>query len=424
MSTLARIDSDPCGCDLPSATQGRLIAVDVALARGLSLARPVLENEALPLSESIGRVLAEPARAPISLPPFDNAAMDGYAVRLAALSGVGPWHLPVAGRMAAGQADAPYIPEGATLRILTGARVPADFDAVVMQEHAARDGDTIRLDSRPAPGLNIRRRGEDIAAGGAILPAGVEIGARQAAALAAIGLATVPVRRRLRVALFCTGSELRQPGEPLEPGQIWNANRYTLLGALAKPWIETTDLGAVPDDPATLTATLKEAASAADLVISTGGVSVGDEDHMPRIFREAGGAIHAMRIAMKPGKPLALGTMGDALYLGLPGNPVSAFVTWTVIGARIAAKIAGIGHHAPRRLTVRAGFALERRPGRCEFRPARIEGYDAHGAQVIELLSPSFSHRVALLAQADGLALLPAETDRIREGDILEFLPF
>jgi molybdopterin molybdotransferase len=301
--------------------------------------------------------------------------------------------------------------------------VPPEFDAVVMQEHVARDGDAIRVDSRPAHGLNIRRRGEDSPKGRAILPAGVEIGARQAAALAAIGLAEVPVRRRLRVALFCTGSELRQPGEPLEPGQIWNANRYALLGALAKPWIETTDLGAVPDDPETLTATLKEAASAADLVISTGGVSVGDEDHMPRLFREAGGAIHAMRIAMKPGKPLALGTMGDALYLGLPGNPVSAFVTWTVIGARIAAKIAGIGREAPRRLTVRAGFSLERRPGRCEFRPARIKGYDAQGAQVIELLSPSFSHRVALLAQADGLALLPAETERVREGDVLEFLP-
>jgi molybdopterin molybdotransferase len=301
--------------------------------------------------------------------------------------------------------------------------VPPDCDAVVMQEHVARVGDTIALDRRPAPGQNIRRRGEDIAEGGTILPGGVEIGAREAAALAATGHAHATVRRRLRVALFCTGSELRQPGEPLGPGQIWNANRYALLGALTAPWIDLTDLGAVPDDPAALTPTLAEAAAGADLVISTGGVSVGDEDHMPRLFREAGGDIHAMRIAMKPGKPLALGTMGEALYLGLPGNPVSAFVTWHVMGARLARARAGIVGGGPARRLVRAGFDLDRRPGRCEFRPARITGHTAEGAEVVELLAPSFSHRIALLAEADGLALLPADEDRIRRGAVLDFLP-
>lgn len=427
MRTLARIDpARPhparCGCDLPE-PGGRLIAVDVALARGLALATPVAGVETLPLAQAIGRVLAAPAVAPVPLPPFDNAAMDGYALRLADLPGPGPWHLPVAGRIAAGQAAAPDWPAGTALRILTGAAVPADCDAVVMQEHVARDGDAITLDRIPEPGLNIRRAGEDMAAGGTILPAGVEIGAREAAALAASGHAAVAVHRRLRVALFCTGSELRQPGEPLGPGQIWNSNRFALLGALTAPWIALTDLGAVPDDPASLTATLVEAAAQADLVISTGGVSVGDEDHMPRLFREAGGDIHAMRIAMKPGKPLALGTMGEALYLGLPGNPVSAFVTWQVIGARLARQRAGITREPNRKRTVRAGFDLERRPGRCEFRPARITGQDATGADVVELMSPAFSHRVALLAEADGLALLPAEADRIRAGDMLEFLP-
>jgi molybdopterin molybdotransferase len=422
MNSLARIDPALCSCDLPD-SGGRLIAVDVALQRGLALATPVTGTETLPLAQAMGRVLAGPTVTPLPLPPFDNAAMDGYALRTGDLQGHGPWCLPVAGRIVAGQAAAPDWPAGTALRILTGATVPPDCDVVVMQEHVARVGDTIALDRHPDPGQNIRRRGEDIAEGGTILPGGVEIGAREAAALAATGHAQATVRRRLRVALFCTGSELRQPGEPLGPGQIWNANRYALLGVLTAPWIDLTDLGAVPDDPATLTATLAEAAAGADLVISTGGVSVGDEDHMPRLFREAGGDIHAMRIAMKPGKPLALGTMGDALYLGLPGNPASAFVTWQVIGARLARRRAGITRETNRKRTVRAGFDLNRRPGRCEFRPARITGHDATGADVVGLMSPSFSHRVALLAEADGLALLPADADRIRAGDVLEFLP-
>jgi molybdopterin molybdotransferase len=159
------------------------------------------------------------------------------------------------------------------------------------------------------------------------------------------------------------------------------------------------------------------------MVISTGGVSVGDEDHMPRLLREAGGDIHAMRVAMKPGKPLAVGRIGGAVYLGLPGNPVSAFVTWRVIGARVLRRLGGFLRDAPEMRTARAGFDLTRRPGRCEFRPARIAGYDATGAQVVELLSPSFSARIALLASADGLALLPADAERIRRDDILQFMP-
>jgi molybdopterin molybdotransferase len=419
---LATPDPDFCGCDAPE-PGGRLIPVDVALARGLALAAPVAGTERLALANSFGRALAGPARTPLPLPPFDNAAMDGFALRTADLAGAGPWTLPVAGRIAAGDAGASTAPAGAALRILTGAPVPPDLDAVVMQEHVQRLDGAIRIDRRPKPGLNIRRAGEDLPAGGVILPAGALIGPREAGALAAIGMAEVEVRRRVRVALFCTGSELRQPGQPLGPGQIWNSNRFALGAALDAPWIEAADLGAVRDDPASLTEALLSAAADADLVISTGGVSVGDEDHMPAVFRAAGGDIHAMRIAMKPGKPLAVGRMGRAIYLGLPGNPVSAFITWLAIGARVLAKLGGVAQAGPRKHAVRAGFELARRPGRCEFRPARIAGYDATGAQVVELLSPSFSARIALLAAADGLALLPADAERIRRGDILEFIP-
>jgi molybdopterin molybdotransferase len=314
------------------------------------------------------------------------------------------------------------MPVSGGVRIPPGAPLPPDCDAVVMQEHVRRLPGAIVLDRRPEPGTNIRRRGEDRAPGAAVLPEGMVVGAREAAALAATGHASVAVRRRVRVALFCTGSELREPADPLGPGQIWNANRFLLRAALDLPWIVLDDLGTIPDSREKLSETLRQAAETADIVVSTGGVSVGDEDQMPRLFRQAGGDIHALRIAMKPGKPLALGRMGDAIYLGLPGNPVSAFVAWHVLGARVAEKRGGIARpHLPRTLA-RAAFAGTRRPGRCEFRPARIVGNYVTATPVIELLSPSFSARIALLAAADGLAIIPADCDRIAEGDLLEFL--
>ena len=424
MTALPMLEPEFCGCDAPLGGGGRLISVDVAMRRGLALAEPVAETETLPLAAAVGRVLAEPAITPLPLPPFANSAMDGYALRISDLAGDRPWRLPVAGRVAAGDPGEVELSAGAALRILTGAPVPKGADAVVMQEHVERDGGAIIIVRRPRPGLNIRPRGEDLSAGGRILPGGVVIGTREAGALAAIGAAEVAVRRRIRVAFFCTGSELRQPGEPLGPGQIWNSNRFTLLAALTQRWIDMTDLGAVPDQPEALAEALAFAAREADIVVSTGGVSVGDEDHMPRVFREAGGDIHAMRVAVKPGKPLAVGRMGGAIYLGLPGNPVAAFVTWMIIGEQIARKRAGIELVAPFRIVARSGSSFERRPGRCEFRPVRVIGYDSKGAQVVEFLSDSHSARIAMLAAADGLALVPGEAERIRKGDLLDFLPF
>lgn len=411
-------ETDACAAS-PGAS--RLTTVDAALERGLALAQAISGTELLPLADATGRILAEPAVAELALPPFDNAAMDGYAVRLGELRGEGPWRLAVAGRIAAGDPPRAMPPSGA-LRILTGALVPAEASAVVMQERVRLEDGAIVLAERPREGLNIRRAGEDLPAGGTILSAGVVIGAREAAALAAIGLAEVPVRRRLRVAIFSTGSELVQPGERLGSGQIYNSNRYMLRAALHRPWIELRDLGAVADDPATLVDTLRDAARDADLVVSTGGVSGGDADHMPDVLRAGGGDIHAMRIAMKPGKPLAVGRMGEAVYIGLPGNPVSAFVTWHVVGAPIAARRAGLKATNRARTTAAAGFDLTRQPGRCEFRPARIVT-DEDGRPVAELLSASYSARIAMLAAADGLVVLPADAARITRGDLLTFHP-
>lgn len=430
----ARPESIFCGCDAGAASGG-LIPVDAALAKGLALCWPVAGEEALALNDAHGRVLLRSLRNRAPLPPFDNSAMDGYALRLSDLTGEGPWDLPVAGRVAAGDPGTLPWPPATALRILTGAPIPPGCDAVVAQEVVTVPGPgAIRLDGRPPPGAHIRRAGEDLPAGAPLLPAGRRIDPRAAAVLAAAGQGRVVVRRRVQVALFSTGSELRAPGEKLAPGQIWNANRFHLTGALRQPWVDLLDLGTIPDDPEALLAALERAAYGADLVVTTGGVSVGDGDHMPHVLARAGGEVHAMKLALKPGKPLTIGRIGKAVYLGLPGNPVAAFVAWHVIGARLAEALAGMGPGSGgdsgpglgglRKSLVRAGFALERRPGRCEFLPARLAGHDGSGAERVEIVTRAVAHRLALLATADGLLRIPAETERIAPGDLMDFLPF
>jgi len=417
--------SDPfhCGCETEP-RGGTLVSVGEALRRVLALAATVAQVEWLPLEKVHGRVLAEAVRAGVPLPLFDSSAMDGYAIRLADLTGEGPWRLPVAGRVAAGDAGNRPIPAGAALRIFTGAVIPPGCDAVVVQELTRLEGDTVEIRKRLRPGENIRRAGEDLAPGSELLPAGHRIGPRAAALLAAAGCGELAVRRRVRIAFFSTGSELRAPGTQLAPGQIWNANRYHLQGCLDLPWVEATDMGAVPDRPDRLREALEQASRDTDLVVTTGGVSVGDEDHMPTALSAAGGEIHVMKVAMKPGRPLIVGRLGSALYLGLPGNPVAAFVTWHIIGARVAEALAGIRNAKSSCFIVRAGFERSRFPGLCEFLPARLGGYDCQGTRSVEILTSAVSHRVALLAQADGLLLIPSETDRVQRGDMLEFLPF
>lgn len=399
------------------------VAVETALRIGLALVEPVAEVERVPLEQAHGRVLATSVQAQVPLPQFDNAAMDGYAVRLADLSGNGPWGLPIAGRLAAGdQGGAPLVP-GSAFRIFTGAPVPLGCDAVVMQEAVRKEGRAICLDARPAWGDNIRRVGEDLAAGAVLMQGGRCIGPRAAALLASAGCGDVPLRRRVRVAFFSTGSELRSPGTALLPGQIWNANRYHLQGSLDLPWVEAIDMGSVPDKPDLLRAMLERASQIADLVVSTGGVAVGEEDHMPAVLLAAGGDIHVSKVAMKPGKSLVIGKLGSAIYLGLPGNPVAAFVGWYIIGERIAKALAGMTETRPESFVVRADFQRPKARGRCEYLPASLNKA-GDGLPSAAIVTSSVSHRVALLAQADGLVLIPADVEQVRCGDLLEFLPF
>jgi molybdopterin molybdotransferase len=410
-----------CGCD---AVPGALISIDAAFERISRFTGPVTRSETLPLSQCRGRVLAQSVRAQSAVPPFDNAAMDGYAIATADLQGPGPWVLPVQGRIAAGQAGMPRPAQGTATQIFTGAPIPAGTDAVVMQEHVVRVGDTIRID-RAVPGhAHVRFAGEDMKAGRTILPEGRLLTARDIAACAAAGANMLNLRGPVRVALLVTGDEVTQPGRPLASAGICDVNTPMLSAA-----IEATGatLGAAhvgTDSREAMRARLAELAQIADLVITTGGISVGEEDHVKPALSDLGAQIAFSGVAMKPGKPVSFGRIGHARWLGLPGNPLSAFVTWALFGPAILAALTGRTGWQTRRRTVVTGDPVHRKPGRCELRLARIEGMDGQGREVVRFNDATHSGRVSTLPFADGMIFLPAETDRLPVGALVEFQPF
>lgn len=415
------IENDTCSDER---TGQALLPVDLALDLGLDLVEPVDGLESLPLGKAVGRVLASDLLTPMDLPPFDNSGMDGYALRSCDTNSGRRTKLRVAARIAAGDnkslvAD---LGPGEACRIFTGAALPRGADAVIMQEHVTRAGEFIVLSEVVKPGQNIRRQGEDAPANSLLLKGGTFLGPRELGAIASIGHAKVTVRRKIRVALLCTGSELKEPGEPLAPGQIYNSNRYMMMAALADPHIELIEVEAIKDDPASLGQALKKAASKADIIISTGGVSVGEEDHVIAQINAIGGQVAVMKIAMKPGKPLSLGTIGSTLFIGLPGNPVAAFTTWRIFGVRLAKKMSGV-RQSPRALPqVVVAQDITRRPGRQEYRPARIVGKSDEGHPMVQLLDKTFSAKLSLICRADGFAVIPAGRARLSKGERLDFV--
>jgi molybdopterin molybdotransferase len=410
-----------------------------ALARLLAGANPVHETEVVPTQSAAGRILAQGLRSAIDVPPLDNTSMDGYAVRCTDVPATGT-RLVVAQRIPAGSVGH-VLAAGTAARIFTGAPLPAGADAVVMQELCALEGGSVTVNHVPRPGEWIRRRGEDIAAGSEVLAAGTRLSAAHVGVAASVGAAQLTVFRRLRVALFSTGDELAMPGEPLKPGGIYNSNRYTLRALLEGLGCEVADLGIVPDSRAATRAALREAAAANDLILTSGGVSVGEEDHVKPAV-EAEGSLDLWKIAIKPGKPLAFGkvmppaqpgavspadgagatatetaTGTAAAFIGLPGNPVSSFVTFIMLVRPFILKAQGASGVAPRAQALRADCEFKGDPRR-EFLRARI---NADGG--LELFANQSSGVLTSCTWADGLIDNPPG-QAIRRGDTVRFLPF
>ena len=396
-----------------------LLSVVAAQERAAALIAGPVASEMGALGGLRGRISAEDVVSPTPLPPFDHSAMDGYAV-----AGLGLEHV-VRSRLAAGASGAPEaLQPGEAARIFTGAPLPPGAVAVVMQERALRDGDRIRLEFQPEIGANIRRRGEDVAAGDVIVPAGVRLDARHLAILASAGVEAVAVRRPVVIGLMSTGDELLRPGEPLRPGRIHDANRPMLAAMLTRPSHEVVDLGVAPDDRQAVTKLLLDAAERCDAIVTSGATSVGEEDHLAAAVSAAGGRLDLARVALKPGKPVVVGQVGRAVLIGLPGNPFAALVAHMLIGRAALERLAGLSPRPLRPLPAMAAFG-QRGPGpRTEFAPAALLGADARGVLRVEKLGRGGSARLAPLIAADGLAVIPAGRDEIRPGDPIGFLPF
>lgn len=399
---------------------GAVMPVDIAAAKAIAAAAPVTETETLDLLAAIGRVTATDVVASLNLPPFNSSAMDGYAVTADSFTGQGPWRLGVTGRIAAG--DAPKQSSEGSVRILTGAPVPQGFDTVVMQEKCRLDGDAIVIDQKPRAGQNVRIAGEDVRRGESLLAADETLKPQHLALLAGQGMAAIEVRRKVRVGLISTGTELREPGEPLHPGQIFNSNRVMLRASLdACRWVEVLDFGIVPDTREAIAAALAEAATQCDAIITTGGVSAGEEDHVTWAVGFGGGVLDVMKVAMRPGKPVKVGKLCDALFLGLPGNPNATLVTFRMIALPALRKLAGLLITAPTWTQAVADFAYEKRSDRTEFVPVRIGAAGSDGLPRLSLLGRGSSASLRAISQADGIALLPPGVDRVEPGMRLAF---
>ncbi|HKT98777.1 MAG TPA: gephyrin-like molybdotransferase Glp [Paraburkholderia sp.] len=417
-----------------------MLSTTDALATLLAAAKPLTDatggnaTETLSTFDALNRVLAVEVVSPLDVPPMHTSAMDGYAVRVADLA-QGSRRLPVSQRIPAGHAPQP-LAAGTAARIFTGATVPPGADAVVMQEQTeTADGDVTILHT-PKAGEWITAQGADIKKGSVILPVGTRLSPAALGLAASVGCATLTVARRVKVAVFFTGDELTMPGEPLKPGAIYNSNRFTLTGLLRNLGCEVTDYGIVPDRLDVTRATLREAAAKHDLILTSGGVSVGEEDHV-RPAVQAEGRINMWQIAMKPGKPLAFGAVrrsqdgaqaaagkdtgkdaDEAFFIGLPGNPVSSFVTFLLFVRPFLLRLAGATHVSPRALSLRADFTQSKADRRNEFLRARV-----NPAGGLELFANQSSAVLTSTVWGDGLIDNPPN-HAISAGETVRFIPF
>ena len=393
-----------------------LLPVADALARVLAHARPGCAVTEIALIDALGKVLAEDVVATIAVPGDDNSAMDGYALRAAEAGGP----LQVSQRIAAGNGEAVLLAPGTAARIFTGAAIPPGADAVVMQENCEERDGVLVVSEPVSPGQNIRPRGQDIAVGSTVLPRGRVLRPQDMGLLASVGRATVEVYRPLRVAVLSTGNELLEPGDSApQRGQLYNSNRYTLAGMLRSLGMTLVDGGIVPDDPCATARALKDAAAVADCVITSGGVSVGEEDHV-KAQVESLGQLDMWKLAIKPGKPLAFGRIGDTPFIGLPGNPTSVFVTFCLIARPFLLKLQGVSEPAPARLYASAMFTVARQGGRQEYLRVTLANAGT-GLQAHRFANQS-SGVLSSVSYSDALAVIPPGAT-IDLGDTVEVIP-
>ena len=399
-----------------------MLTLDEALSRLLASVQPLPATEAPRLStfDALGRVLAQEVRSALDVPPADNTSMDGYALRRADVLTAGSV-LPVSQRIPAGVVGVPLQP-GSAARVFTGAQVPAGADAVVMQEQCEPTAEGVKVNVVPETGQWIRRRGEDVRAGDVVLPLGTRLTPQALGLAATVGAAHLTVARRPRVALFSTGDELVMPGEPLKPGAIYNSNRYTLRALIQALGCECVDLGIVPDQLAATREALRRAALDADLIVTSGGVSVGEEDHLrPAVQSE--GRLELWQIAIKPGKPFAFGAVrrtddSTAHFVGLPGNPVSSFVTFLLLVRPLLLRLQGATDTAPKPTPMRADFDWPRPDRRREF--LRVRRNAAGG---LDLFPNQGSGVLTSAVWGDGLVDNGAGQS-VKCGDSVAFLSF
>ncbi len=402
---------------------GRLMRVDEARQLLAGTVTAVTGSETVPLHQALGRILAEDVVSPVDIPPAPNSAVDGYAVFHADLDPEQETRLPVIGRVTAGQMDLPEARRGAAIRIFTGARLPAGPDTVMMQEDCEEHGGDVIIRPGIRKGSNARKAGEDVARGDVVLQKGQKLRPQDVGQAAAVGRREVLVSQRLRVALFSTGDELREPGSDLDPGAIYDSNRYTIHALLTGLGCAVEDLGILPDRLEVVREALAEAEGRHDLLVTSGGVSVGEEDHVKAAV-EALGKLHLWRLAVKPGRPIALGQVGLVPFVGLPGNPVAVVVTFLTVVRPMILRLMGGRDSPPHTFKVRAGFDHKKKKDRREW----VRAHLVAGANGEGLTAEKFPREgagiLSSLVAADGLIELPEDLTRLEAGAMVDFLPF
>jgi molybdopterin molybdotransferase len=402
---------------------GDLMSIGSALTHIEAQVSPQVESETVPLKEARGRILAAPLKAPRDVPPHDNSAVDGYAVFFDDLAADGETVLPVTGRAAAGHPLGHAGKRGEAVRIFTGAPMPDGPDTVLMQEDCREEGGLVRIPHGIKRGANRRRAGEDAKAGTIVLEAGRRLRPQDVGLAAALGFTSLPVYRKLRVAIFSTGDEVRDPGAELPKGAIYDANRYVLHALLAGLGAEVTDVGILPDRADAIRGALGAAAKSHDLILTSGGMSTGEEDHVKAAV-EALGKLNFWRLAIKPGRPVAMGQIGGVPFMGLPGNPVAVMVTFLLLTRPLVLRLAGaVTLPPPRRFPVTLGFGHKKRANRCEFVRARLMRR-AEGGWTAEKFPRDGAGILTSMVESDGLVEIGEGVGRIEAGQTVDFLPF